>query len=100
MTTAEMIDITRMKTLYAHLQNNPDISHILQVEDNNEKLLAEVGDAMLIGDLVAFENYIKEGKIIKLMQGNSSMTVPETNAVYCLYLPPYYLFTDLKRVYQ
>ena len=56
MTAAEMIDITRMRTLYAHLQNNPEISHIIQVEDNNEPLLAEVGEAMINGDVAAFEH--------------------------------------------
>lgn len=95
MTPSEMIDITRMRTLYAHLQNNPEISQIIQVEDNNEPLLAEVGEIMIAGNVTAFSNYCKEGKI-KMLTDNS---IPETNAVYCLYLPPYYIFTDLKRLY-
>lgn len=70
-----------------------------QVEDNNEKLLAEVGQVMISGDVPALEKYISEKKIVRMMEGGSPMIVPETNAVYCLYLPPYYIFTDLKRTY-
>lgn len=97
MTAAEMIDITRMRTLYAHLQNNPEISHILQVEDNNEPLLAEIGEAMIDGNVDAFNKYVTDSKIKAI---GDTQPVPETNAVYCLYLPPYYVFTDLKRVYE
>lgn len=95
MTAKEMIDITSMRSLYAHLSNNPDIEYILQVTDNNEPLLAEIGQTMLDGNTEAFSTYAKDGKIKQLI-GNE---VPATNAVYCLYIPPYYVFTDLKKLY-
>lgn len=91
----EMIDITRMRTLYNYRDGNSEIEAILQVDDNNEPLLAEIGQTMIDGDIYSFEQYMKDGKI-KMITGKP---IPETNAVYCLYIPPYYVFTDLKKLY-
>lgn len=96
MTTAEMIDLTGMRTLYAHRGHNPNIQEIFQVQDNNEELLAKVGDMFINGDVVSFEQALKNEEV-KMITG---FPVPETNAVKCLYLPPYYLFTDLKKEYK
>lgn len=91
----EMIDITRMRTLYNYRDGESDIEQILQVPDNDEPLLAEIGQAMIDGDVDKFKQYSDEGKV-KMIFGKP---IPETNAVYCLFLPPYYVFTDLKRLY-
>ena len=95
-TASQMIDITRMRSLYAHRQTNPEIETILQVSDNNEKELAEIGQVMIDGDVKEFKKIILEGKIKRI----SGYPIPETNAVYCLFIPPYYVFTDLKRIYE
>lgn len=94
LTAAQMIDIASMKAIYGHLINDPEIKYALIV-DGEEKDLAEIGQWMIDGDVPEFEKAIKSGRI-KLYQGTS---IPISNAIYCLYLPPYYVFVDLKRLY-
>lgn len=91
----EMIDITRMRTLYNYRDGDSEIEQIFQVSDNNEPLLAEIGQTMIDGNLDKFKQFLDEGEI-KMIFGRP---IPETNAVYCLYIPPYYVFTDLKRLF-
>lgn len=92
LTAEQMIDVTRMRGLYVHKQQNPDIEQILQVEDKNPELLAIVGQAMIDGEVDKIKSFIENGKI-KIVVGQP---VPETNSVHCLFLPPYYLFSDRK----
>lgn len=94
LTAEQMIDIARMQAIYGHLQNDPEIETALIV-DGEEKDLAEIGQYMMDGNVPEFEKAIKSGRI-KIYAGNS---IPKTNAIYCLYLPPYYVFVDLKRLY-
>jgi hypothetical protein len=92
LTAAQMIDIAPMRAIYAHLQNNPEIENALIV-DGEEKDLAEIGQWMIDGDTDSFLNTIESGRL-KIYTGT---TIPATNSIYCLYLPPYYVFVDLKR---
>ncbi|HXS59741.1 MAG TPA: hypothetical protein VN703_02895 [Candidatus Sulfopaludibacter sp.] len=94
LTAAQMIDIAGMKAIYGHLKNDPEIEHALIV-DGEEKDLAEIGQWMIDGNVEDFEKAMLSGRI-KMYYGTS---IPSTNAIYCLYLPPYYVFVDLKRLY-
>ena len=96
MTTEEMVDMTKMATIYNHYENDPEISVIVQVEDNNKELLIETGQILIDGDIPTLDKKLKEGKVRFL----TTKSVPPTNSVYCLYLPPMYLFTDLKREHK
>ena len=94
LTAAQMIDIARMQAIYGHLQNDPEIKQALIV-NGEEKDLAEIGQWMIDGNVAEFEKAMRSGRI-KIYSGNS---IPNTNAIYCLYLPPYYIFVDLKKLY-
>jgi hypothetical protein len=92
LTAEQLIDIARMQTIYGHLETDNEIEKALIVE-GGEKDLAEIGQWMLEGDVDNFSIAIKSGRI-KEYVGSS---IPNTNSIYCLYLPPYYVFVDLKR---
>ena len=97
LTAAQLIDIAGMKAIYAHLDNDPEIEKALQIF-GDRKDLAEIGDWMMNGSVKDVENFstaCKSGKI-KLYTGNE---IPATNAIYCLYLPPFYVFVNLNRLY-
>lgn len=93
---SEMIDTTRMQNLYLHLQHDTQIEQILQITDNTPESLADIGQAMADGDVEEFKRYMAEGKI----KGLQGQPVPETNSVWCLYLPPYYIFSDRKMKHE
>lgn len=95
MTAAQMIDIASMKAIYAHLKTNPEIEMALQVQ-GKESDLAEIGQWMMDGNVDKFNEAIEQQRI-SIYRGN---VIPITNAIYCLYLPPYYVFVDLKRKYE
>lgn len=106
MTCKEMIDATGFKTLIGHLQNNPDIHTIIQVFDAD---LAEVGEAFKEETNIEQVQELFAEKIIGIYAFNKggginrNNIIPEvslTQAVDCLYLPPYYLFKDLKKEWE
>ena len=85
LTAEQMIDIAGMKAIYGHLKNDPEIKQALQVI-GEEKDLAEIGQWMIDGDVDKFKEAFINGRI-KAYNDNS---IPYTQAIYCLYLPPYY----------
>lgn len=97
MKPAPQISLTRMRTLYATRASlNSEIKEILQVEDNNKEELELIGQAMIEGDQVKIKSLIAEKKV-KMILG---FPVKETNAVYSLRVGSYYLFSDLKKMYE
>jgi len=101
MTCNEMIDATGFKLLLGHLQNNPDIHTIIQVFDGVD--LATVSEEFKKEDEVRqIQVWMNENKldVYAVNKGNGIgrnikvKEVLETQAVDCLYLPPFYLFKD------
>lgn len=94
LTAAQMIDIASMKAIYAHLENDENIELALEVK-GEEKDLAEIGQWMIDGDLDKFEEAFINGRIKPYIDFNISLGT----AIYCLYVPPYYVFVNLKKPY-
>lgn len=84
-----LIDVTGFKTVIKHLNQDPKITGVLNVGDQD---LAEVARICVVGDTAAFESLYKEGKI-------SAALIPEDMAVEVIYLPPLYLFKSMNKPY-
>ncbi|HVA97655.1 MAG TPA: hypothetical protein VNG53_02070, partial [Bacteroidia bacterium] len=86
-----MIDIASMKAIYAHLELDPEIETALIVE-GKENDLAEIGQWMMDENLEKVKDSFESGRIKQYI----GFSIPITNSIYCLYLPPFYIFCDLK----
>ena len=103
MAVIDQIDPTSFKTLLRHLQNDPEISSIIQVFDDLD--LAVAGEEFKKENgLSRIEAWMKEGKInvyadCNIGRNKNVAEVSPIQAVDCLYLPPFYLFKDRKQLW-
>lgn len=95
LTAAQMIDMASMRAIYGHLQNDPEITDALQVF-GEKKDLAQIGEWFINGNKLAVEQAFAENKIKFYKEAEIQID----NAILCLYLPPFYLFIDLKTKYE
>ncbi len=95
LTAAQLIDIAGMRAIYAHLGFDPEISDALQVK-GQESDLAEIGQWFIESNTDEVEKAFKDKRI----EFYTVYSIPADNAIYCLYLPPYYFFVDLDKKYE
>jgi len=86
-----LIDVTKFQTVINYV-NNPS-SEISQFINVGEEDLAEIAYLCIFGGLTKFKELWRAKKI-------SVKPTNPFNAVEVIYLPPYYLFNDLQKLYE
>src|SRR5580765_6302307 len=97
--TEDLIDVTNMKRILSELKLREKIKAIWDVKENN---LAFIADLMLedatpeqINEFIQ----LAENDKIRCISDPNSTVIPETNAVHCIRLEPFYVVKDLKKVF-
>jgi hypothetical protein len=88
-TLEHLADITKMGTVYGHVDHDGEITNAVKVNGNKE-YMGKLAAMMHTGDLVGCIKAHEEGK----WEPYHKRGIPYNQNVYVIYLPPYYLFTD------